>query len=116
MHHRSAEQKAYYRREATECAVAASATSVAEVKQAYSTLNKVGCPSRPKATNVRQYGRNWYSPWRRVTSRSIGSCLGGEVVNQKNLSCQPLELCFDRRQVISRPGAHTHAQQRQVGD
>ena len=69
MHHRnSAEQKAYYRREATECAVAASATSVAQVKQAYSTLNRVGFPSRPKATDVRQYGRNRYSPWRRVTS------------------------------------------------
>ena len=41
MHRRNrADQKAYYRRQASECAAAASATSVAEVKQAYLDLEQ----------------------------------------------------------------------------
>jgi hypothetical protein len=69
MHHRnSAEQKAYYRREATECAVAASATSVAEVKQACSTLNRVGCPLAPKGN---ERSAIWSKPVLAVEARHV---------------------------------------------
>jgi hypothetical protein len=44
----SANQKAYYRRQASECAAAASATSVAEVKQAYIDLEQGWLSLAPK--------------------------------------------------------------------
>jgi hypothetical protein len=44
----SANQKAYFRRQASECAAAASATSVAEVKQAYLDLEQGWLALAPK--------------------------------------------------------------------
>lgn len=50
MHRRKrADQTAYYRRQASECAAAASVTSVAEVRQAYLDLEQGWLSLAPKA-------------------------------------------------------------------
>jgi hypothetical protein len=50
MHRRNhANQKAFYRQQASECAAAASATSVAEVKQAYLDLEQGWLSLTPNA-------------------------------------------------------------------
>ena len=89
MHRRNhATQKAFYRQQASECAAAASTTSVAEVKQAYLDLEQGWLSLTPNAEISRyRYRLETLSQRRRLTSQSERELLS--EVNTKNRARMP---------------------------
>jgi hypothetical protein len=65
-----ANQKAFYRQQASECAAAASATSVAEVKQAYLDLEQGWLSLAPSGDENPVFPRNGFATPTRVASRT----------------------------------------------